>query len=550
MMQRMLWRARLPILGTVLLSLGLAGCGEPVQFMERPSDPSSSGLLAAQSRPLQQSVASVFYVAAPVSNDRMRAALDDVFPERVLRVSQRVRRAACIERNGRKRCNSADVKGDVRLEGAVSVEAHNGEIAIRLPLRFNLGMQGRGRTRELQRTETGLYTLTLLYAVKLNKNGDVNVDGGNNWTWDRAPKLEVFEKSLDLSKSIPRNLSKARRSVRSRLAKLLDTGVEPELLEEAWRSAFYPLAVAELSASAASQDTGPEDGATADTSAADGDTTVDVAQDEASDALSQTPSMGNWMRGDPQALHFIGLGGAGDGLSVRYAIPSKITTFVDERPVPGLPVQMPELARTPPPVSQSELLVPVRISYDILQAQLERVVPPGTELTGTGANPATFTVEALKVFAADGLITLAFDLDGPATGRAYAVAKPRISDDGKTLDMSDIALTRGMPNPSLYTDGRFLLADLPLAEAFADGLSYAPADTLGDIAQRANAAVSQRFSAGLEMTTRFDDWRIAHVQPTPEALLLFLALSGDIVLQAAASGGGIAVETATTADPN
>ncbi|MFQ5577568.1 MAG: hypothetical protein ACE5G8_11350, partial [Anaerolineae bacterium] len=65
-------------------------------------------------------------------------------------------------------------------------------------------------------------------------------------------------------------------------------------------------------------------------------------------------------------------------LEVRYGIEARLRSFVGERPMPLIPIAMPELQREVKGDARSHFLMPVMLDYGVLETRLDEVLPAGT----------------------------------------------------------------------------------------------------------------------------------------------------------------------------
>ncbi len=477
--------------GAAVLLVGLlvvlVGCQDAVEFTRRPFEPSTE-------RRQPEGVDTKVFVASRVDEDILKERLDDLLPDRLAAINLWLKRAACLRYRGRRRCTAAHVIGEIRRSGPLMISALGNSLEVSIPLSYQLSASGSRFAAELADESRGTLVVRALYEVGLDRKLKPKVAFLNSYHWRGATEVKLLAGTLTLSPLIERKLRSPMRLFARAVMTALDGKSAQQVLAPAWRQLHYPIKL------------GGDDGL--------------------------------WLRGEPVSVAFAGLDTRSGHLELRYAITTRLRTFVGERPIPLIPIAMPELEREVRGETQSRFLMPVRLDYGRLAARLGEKLPQGhTFEARRGDEVVRFTVLGTRLMPAGGRLAIAAELEADLPdrwralkGTAYVVAAIEIAPDKRSLRLGEVAFTAPNALPSLFHDGRFIL---PLAP-FVQALQHAVAIDLGrEYAGKlaaANKIFNRALGNGMVLRAAFVKAGVHSIVPDADGLRVNLELLGDLVV--------------------
>lgn len=203
----------------------------------------------------------------------------------------------------------------------------------------------------------------------------------------------------------------------------------------------------------------------------------------------------------PTGAGFSGIEYGADAIAAAIRIDG--VTEVRTGPPPGAAtrIELPPLARIDATANRVDINLPVRLGYDRIEDELRRQLS-GREFSGrTPAGEARVTVEDITVYPSGDRLAAGVRFSAihgsralSTTGWAYLVARPVLSEDGRTIRLEDVALTRQLDNElwsllsgifngqiaSLITRSAVFPLDAPIASAkslLADALAELETET-------------------------------------------------------------------------
>ncbi|MBI1385289.1 MAG: DUF4403 family protein [Rhizobiales bacterium] len=483
---------RLRCAGALALSAVLVvGCTPEGDFTKAPLE------IVDESRPAP--ILTNVYVAAPTDAAALGAAVEEAVPTEMVKVRQWVAKAACVQRGNRRRCGNVLVEGGIRRAGAATFEAAGRSFIVRVPLSYAFELSGSGPAGDLADTVTGTIGASAEFDITLAEGGRIEVSRSPRIAYEGATKVAVFDGSLDLTGRLKAGLESRLKTLGAELERAMDPSPARELLAEAWRQLHYPVRVAE------------------------------------NEEL--------WLRGAPRAVHFAGLLGSGSSLGVRFGIETPMTTFEGERPLPLIPLALPDIQAEPTTEIGSRLTLPARLGYERLAERLAKTLPVGTRLSPQDAEAGRkidIEVGQHRLFPAGGRLGLELSLEvelqgdwSPRKGRAYMVGLPRANAETGRLELAFAEYTAPVTRPDLFVGGRFVLPEEPIREAFASALDLDPSLAFSDLLSDAADRFTVGLGAGLLLKGTFERIVVERVQPGQQALELTVVLVGDLMVSPA-----------------
>ena len=473
----------------ILICGALSGCQEEVSFTRAPIE-------TVDEHNLKSALTNV-YVAAPVDHLALDRAISEVLSTTLGKVSTWVKKAGCKkDKRGRLRCGNVRVTGELRRSGATTFKAQGNTFELYIPISYVLEMSGVGRASHIADSVLGRMNARLDYSISLDKNSQPVVSSTREVAFDGPTEIQVGEKTLDLKRQLTRGLTKNNNKIANILSQAMDPEPAKTLLSVAWRNLHYPFRTG---------------------------SGVEV-----------------WLRGEPKAVYFAGLLGEGADLSVRYGIRTPLRTYVGERPLPLIPVGLPEILPEPPQGTTigSGITMQTTLGYDDIQKRLLGALPVGTEFgSAPDTRPMTIKVTGLRLFPAGGRLALETGLNAQGdedwaalVGDAYMVGLPRVSANGESIELGFAEFTAPMSRPDLFVKGKFVIPADPIRNAFSEALHIRSDEVFSDLLENAANDFSMPFGESLRLKSRFKRLALENTAPGKTGLDVAVSLRGELTL--------------------
>lgn len=494
---------------TFLAGFGVAilvtGCQDTTDLTRRPVE--------RQNEAGQQSITTKVFVASQINDDTLREQLAGLLPENISTVKLWVKKAACAKYRGRRRCASAHFVGSIRRDGPLSVAALGKDLRVMVPLRYEMTATGSRHAEKLKQTTSGRLTLSALYEIALDKDMKPSVRYLNSYRWQGDTEVKLLNGKVSIARAITRKVRTRLRSFASMIANDLETRSATDILAKAWRTLHYPV---ELSAK---------------------------------DNL--------WLRGEPMSVGFAGMKSDSGVLEVRFGIDTRLKSFIGARPMPLIPIAMPDLAREVAGDARSHFLMPVRLDYDVIKGRLAKILPAGSVIKAErNGEELLFTVKGAEIFPSLGRLALAVSLEADLpdrwrslSGTAYLVGSLKVRGSDGVLSLASAKFTAPTASPSLFADGKFLLPQQPFREAFERAVKIDLRQAFGSVLQKANKIMNRPLSDDLMLNGVFRSLDVHSIEPQRDGLLVNLDLIGDLTVahrSEVASQGSVTPTSGTT----
>ncbi len=154
----------------------------------------------------------------------------------------------------------------------------------------------------------------------------------------------------------------------------------------------------------------------------------------------------------PTGAGFSGIDYGAEAISAALQVDAVTELRTGPPPEPRL-LDLPQLARIGTAANRVDVNLPIRLGYDQLTAELNRQLAGRTFTGRTPAGEARVTVEEVTLYPSGDRLAAGLRFTAShdsrmlgASGWAYLAARPVISDDGRTLRLADVALTRQVDN--------------------------------------------------------------------------------------------------------
>lgn len=481
-------------------TFGLVACQGEQDFTRQPAQSVTQKAVA----PIQTTV----FVSDAIPLSDMVSALDERLPNRLTAVSRRLSRAACIERNGRTRCRTARVTGNIVRNGPPQLIGSATGLTLAIPAEFTLRARGTGAARAITAETRGNLIVNADFDITLDENWQhqVTFRAPARLTGTHTPKL--LNREIELDASFARGFTRRMTGLRRTIATRLNATSLASRIDSAWRNLHYPV------------------------------------------LLTSQPR--KWLRGDPQSLAFGGIAADREALNTRIAVRGRLAIYDAERPVPLIARQRPALSRVETRNSRglddaatvqlphTKLVVPVILPYVEIAGRIEAALKADGPITETVAGKnVQIAIEGVTLFPSNGRITIALKLvirtEGAwqdLSGTAYLMGTPGIMPKTGRLGLRFVEFTAPRPTPALFDAGRFILPQDTFVAAAKAGFDVDLKQRFSNVLPDLNRLMNVPFAEQYRLGGQFSDLGIHAVTPSTDDLRIALTAKGALSVEA------------------
>lgn len=489
------------VVASALLS---SGCQEVVDFTRKPIHRAKDLKPAIVQTPI--------FVTWRTDVRVLESQLVEKVPEVIATVRTGLRRAACVLRRGRKRCLNAVVTGKIMRSGEARLSGDASGVRLEIPVRYELTARGIGYARSQTETVSGAMTMTALYSVTLNDDWQPSVALARQLQVDGEKTIKLLNGQLSIEKLVRFRLARRLAGSARDLRQLIRTQSLKDMTRRAWRSLHYPVQIA------------------------------------------SKPEL--WLRGEPYAAHFGGFKIAGGVLEMRIALMTKLHTYIDERPLPLIAQELPQLRTDEPTIKRSRLSMPLLVPYPKITKAINARLASGEPMDlGPEGKDLTIAVNAVRLYPSNSRLALALDLEveqedqwRSLVGKAFLLGRPQVRRGTSILDLQRVEFTAPTPSPDLFKDGKFLLPKAPFVDAFKKAVKFDLNDAFKKLLAGANASTNRRMGDRFWLKGRFEQIEVGAITPLRDALQLNVELIGDLTINGERGGVAVGAEAKGTAE--
>ena len=467
------------------MCLSLTACKNDIEFTEAPFPASDK----SENKP----VLTTIFSGIPIDLTEMQIEAERAIPRRITRIRSTLRRAACYERKGRRRCRSAYVEGSVARDGAIRIGPGEGGLQAVIPVKLVAQAKGRGPARAVEDTVSEKFEIHAAFNVDLDENWRAKVGIGDISFKGNPSSVKLLGRDIRYSPALKRKLTRLTRYLPRRLEKLLNEQNFQETAATGWRRLFDPI------------------------------------------KISSTTNI--WLRGRPIAVSFGGFEQDGQQVYARIAYRTSLGTYVDERPVPLMPVRLPSLSEKPEGQASSHINLTLRVKYDQFESMIDKAFDNNKLSIGTDQSEVEVSAEDPEIYASRRFLALKLKVNAHVgddwfdkSGSLYLTALPSFDPEKGVLTLSHVAFTEPRPNPQFFRDGNFLFQKSPYAKWFKNAVHLDLNGRFERLLAGANTMVNRKIGKTFWLRGRLKEIGVTSISPREDHLLLNLKLRGTLSL--------------------
>ena len=424
---------------------------------------------------------------APFSTDsRISAAIEfdlpalarDIerdFPRRLATIDERV---SCVHRRvlfWRVNAN-CDIYGYVERSGPVSLYGRGDRVYGSVPIYGALEGQGANRfTARIHGETEASATIEAEARPELDRDWSLNLHFSDGFRWSEPPVLRVMGREIPLSKYAEPRIRAQLGIVRERALAAVRRLDLHDKAATAWQHAFEPI------------------------------------------QLTDNPQV--WLQMTPQSAAFAGVRADGKVLRGSLELSGSAETFVGQQPPTVTATALPALASDAKTASEFDVILPVRIGYDVLKDKI-------TQAIAAVAPTAGLSIRDVDVYPSSGKLVVglrvakASDTDPSAGQWVYLTGAVQVDADGHAVRLSDIGVTTD-------DEGLAHMVD-PVVSALRDQMSVDYGVAYQNLLDAANAKLTRPLKDGFRMEGHLSSAKLEKVYLPADAVVIALRASGEL----------------------
>jgi hypothetical protein len=440
-----------------------------------------SSVLAAEKPPLAPDTVAPFItdsrISATVDFDLSALAtkIGEDLPRRLATIDERVK---CVHRRVlifRINAN-CDVWGFVERSGGVSLYGRGDRVYGSVPIYGALEGQGANRfTARIHGETEASATLEAEARPQLSRDWSLDLNFSDGFGWSEPPVLHVLGRDIPLAKYAEPRIRTQLAHVKTRAlaaARRLDLHGKAET---AWRHAFDPV------------------------------------------ELSDNPEI--WLQLTPQSAAFAGVRADSKVLRGSLELSGSAETFVGQRPPAVTATALPSLGRDVGEPGEFDVVLPIRIGYDMLKDKI-------TQAVATVAPAGGMSVRDVEVYPSSGkLVTVlrmakGSDTDANARHWLYLTGSVQVDADGHAVRVSELGAT---------TDDEGLAPVIdPIVTQLRDKMNVDYGVAYQNLLNAANEKLTRPLTDGFRMEGHLSSSKFEKVYLPADGIVIALRATGKL----------------------
>ncbi|QDF42062.1 DUF4403 family protein [Bradyrhizobium symbiodeficiens] len=410
----------------------------------------------------------------------LRALASDIeedIPRRLASIDERV---SCVHRRVlffRVNAN-CDVYGFVERSGSVSLYGRGDRVYGSVPIYGALEGQGANRfTSRIHGETEASATIEVEARPQLTRDWSLDLNFSDGFRWSEPPVLHVLGREIPLS-----NYAEPR--IRTQLARVRERALAAarrldlhDKAAKAWRDAFDPI------------------------------------------ELSNNPQV--WLQLTPQSASFAGVRADSGMLRGSLELSGSAETVVGREPPAITPTELPSLGREVSEPGTFDVILPVRVGYDVLKDKIRQAVNAVAPVAG-------LSVQDVDVYPSSGKLVLglrvakASDTNADAGQWTYLTGGLQVDADGHAVRFSDLAA-------DVNDEGLASLVN-PLVAQLRDKMSVDYGVAYENLLNAANAKLNRPLEDGFRMEGHLSSAKLEKVYLPADGIVIALRASGDLTI--------------------
>jgi hypothetical protein len=456
-----------PTAWTALAALGLVALCSTAHAAEKP--PLAPDTVAPFSTDSRISATIEFGLPA------LAAEIDKDIPRRLATIDERV---SCVHRRvlfWRVNAN-CDIYGYVERSGGVSLSGRGDRVHGSVPIHGVLEGQGANRfTARIHGETEASATIEAEARPTLSRDWSLALNFSDGFRWSEPPVLHVMGREIPISKYAEPRIREELGVVRGRAlaaARRLDLH---DKAATAWRHAFEPV------------------------------------------QLSDNPEV--WLQLTPQNAAFAGVRAEGKVLRGSLELSGSAETVVWQHPSAVTATALPSLGRDVSEPGAFDVILPVRIGYDVLKDRISQAV-------AAMAPAAGLSVRDVEVYPSSGNLVVglriakASDTDAIAGQWTYLTGALQVDADGRAVRLSDLS--------AATSDEGLAALVTPIVSQLRDKMSVDYSVAYDNLLNAANARLDRPLKDGYRMEGHLASAKLEKLYLPADGVVIALRATGNL----------------------
>jgi hypothetical protein len=450
-----------------ITAIGFAGFALPAFAADKPPlAPDTAAPFTTQSRISATVELGLKALASDVESD---------IPRRLASIDERV---SCVHKRVlffrvNANCN---VWGYVERSGPVSIAGRGDLLFGSVPIHGELEGQGANRfTSRIHGETEASATIEAEARPELTRDWSLDLNFSDSFRWSEPPVLQVMGREISLAKYAEPRIHAQLAHVRSRAreaARRLDLHGKAET---AWRHAFEPI------------------------------------------ELSANPPV--WLQLTPDSAAFAGIRADRNVLRGSLELSGTAETVIGQQPQAVTAPALPALGREVNEPGTFDVVLPVRIGYDVMKDKISRAIAALPQVAG-------FAVRDVEVYPSSGRLVIGLRIaKAPETGAnagrwVYLTGALQVDHDGHAVRLSDLGVT-------VVDEGLAPVID-PIMAQLRDNMNLDYGVAYQNLLDAANDKLTRPLKDGFRMEGHLDQAALDKVYLPADGIMIALRASGEL----------------------
>lgn len=403
----------------------------------------------------------------------LAADIERDIPRRLASIDERI---SCVHRRVLfwKVNANCDVWGYVERSGPVSLYGRGNRVYGSVPIDGALDGQGANRfTARIHGETEASATIEAAARPRLDRDWSLDLDFSDGFRWSEPPVLHVMGREIPLAKYAEPKIRSELGAVRSRAlaaARRLDLR---DKAATAWRHAFEPI------------------------------------------QLSDSPAI--WLQMVPQGVAFAGMQANARTLRGSIELSGTAQTVIGQNPVALTATDLPPLGESVDAPGTFDIILPVRIGYDVLKDHLMQAVQALPSELGSA-------VRDVEIYPSSGKLVVGLRIAGAAGPDAgqwvYLSGAIQADADGHMIRLSGLDVVTN-------DEGLAALVN-PIAAQLASKFNLDYGIAYDNLLSAANAKLDRQLEDGFRMEGHLASARLEGVSLPADGVVIALRASGEL----------------------
>jgi hypothetical protein len=405
----------------------------------------------------------------------LAADIEQDIPQRLASIDERIscvhRRVLFFQVNA-----NCDVYGYVERSGPVSLYGREGRVFGSVPIHGVLEGQGANRfTARIHGETEASATIEAEARPQLNRDWSVDLNFSDGFHWSEPPVLHVMGREIPLAKYAEPRIHTELGVVRSRALEATRRLDLHDKAATAWRHAFEPI------------------------------------------QLSDNPAI--WLQMTPQSAAFAGVGADARVLRGSLELSGTVATIVGQTPPTVAATPLPALGRDVSSPGEFDVILPVKIGYDVIKEKLTQAVAAIPAVAG-------FSVRDVDVYPSAGKLVIglhvanASETDAAAGKWVYLTGAVQVDADGHAIHLADLAVITGDEGLAPFITQ--ITTQLGSKMNLDYGVAYQ------NVLNAANAKLNRQLKDGFRMEGHLASAKLEKLYLPADGVVIALRASGDL----------------------